>query len=124
MSFKALLHILVSARQTEWLCVAVKHMNRTMSVRIENLHDISVLILLGRGLGTQSELISSNGVDRAMLSFNPNCYLQTIQLVNGSMSTLAHSFVISLFKKKAMSQQHTQCMQHMQNMHHANTMVT
>lgn len=63
MSFKALLHILVSARQTEWLCVAVKHMNRTMSVRIENLHDISVLILLGRGLGTQSELISSNGVD-------------------------------------------------------------
>lgn len=121
MSFKALMHILVSARQTEWLCVAVKHINRTMSVRIENLRDISVLILLGRGLGTQSELISGNGVDRGMLSFNRNCYLQTIQLVNRSMSTLAHSFVISLFKKKTLSQQHTQCTQHM---HRTDTMVT
>lgn len=43
-------------------------------------------------------------VDRNMVSFSCNGYLQTIQLVNRSLNTLAHWLYISQFKNNSLSQ--------------------
>lgn len=108
MYFKALTHILLSVKQTAELCVTftMKHINHNVAERLYEEKTCVDSI----GWGTERDLIVlAVELIGIQLSFNRNCYLQTIHLVNRSMSTLPHSFDIGQFKNNGPSQQYTQC---------------
>lgn len=99
--FRASTHIFLSVIQTAGLLC---HMLVKMKCLYEEKTWVaSACWLYWVGNRKRPDMRSGSRVDRDMFSFTCNCYLWTIHLANGSISTLAHSFNIVQFKSKGAS---------------------
>lgn len=97
-------------QQSFCVIVTIKHIKQKVAERLHGEKTMaSKCWLYWVGDRKRPDMRSGSGVDRNILSFNRNCYLQAIHLVKRSMSTLAHSFNIGLYKDNGPSQQYIQC---------------